>query len=58
MNVNYVNSVMDELNEYNAELYEALMDGSQEDVTIAIRKINKVLTDIRKSMSDDSINLK
>lgn len=53
MNVGYVNSVMDELNEYTTELYEALMDGTQEEVTVSIRKINKVLTDIRKSLNEE-----
>ena len=53
MNVNYVNSTMDELNEYNGELYEALIDGTPEEVIIAIRKIDKVLTDIRKSLNEE-----
>jgi hypothetical protein len=52
-NVNYVNSVMNELHEYNADLYEGLIDGSQQDIELAIKKINKLLIDIKKSLKED-----
>jgi hypothetical protein len=52
-NIQWVNSTMDEIDEYNRELYEALSDGSQEEVETAIKKLNKVLLDIRKSIKDE-----
>lgn len=52
-NVNYVNSVTNELHEYVAEIYEGLMDDCHEDVETSIKKINKALNDIKKSLKDD-----
>lgn len=52
-NIQWVNSTMDEIDEYNRELYEALSDGSQDEVETAIKKLNKVLLDIRKSIKDE-----
>jgi hypothetical protein len=44
---------MDEIHELNSELYEALMDGSDDEVNTVIRNLNKVYTDIKKSLNDE-----
>jgi hypothetical protein len=52
-NVQWVNSTMDEIDDLNRELYEALIDGSHDEVESAIKKLNKVLLDVRKSIKDE-----
>tara|TARA_R110000803_G_scaffold109544_1_gene177947 strand:- start:472 stop:648 length:177 start_codon:yes stop_codon:yes gene_type:complete len=49
INVNYVNSVMSEINDYTDELYESLMDNEKECSLKAIEKLLSTLKDVRSS---------
>jgi hypothetical protein len=53
MKINYVNSTMDELIELQTELYEALCDGTTEEVLSIIKRFKQVLTDIQKSQNEE-----
>jgi len=46
---NYVNQVMDEINDLASELYEALMDNETNDVNTACNKLEYRIRDIKKS---------
>ena len=52
-NIHWVNSTMDEIDELNRELYEAISDGSHDEIEAVIKKLNKVLLYIRKSIKDE-----
>ena len=49
VNVPYVTSAIDELDDIKTELYEAMMDGCVDDIDLSIKKMNKALLDIKKS---------
>ena len=47
--VNYVNSIMREINEMTDDIYESLMDSDHEDLNKNIHRLIKILRDISKS---------
>jgi hypothetical protein len=49
VNVNYVNSVMSEINDHTDELYESLMDNEKECSLKVIEKLLSTLKDVRSS---------
>ncbi len=52
MKINYVNSTMDEIYDYVASLYEALMDGEKEEVEKICINIQSVIRDVRRSNNE------
>lgn len=53
VNQNYVMSICDEINDYQVQLYEAMMDGEVKEALTIIMKLKQVLTDIQKSYKHD-----
>jgi hypothetical protein len=49
VNVNYVNSVMSEINDHTDELYESLMDNEKDVSLKVIEKLLITLRDVRSS---------
>ena len=47
--VNYVNSIMREINEMTDNVYESLIDSDHEDLNKNIQRLIKILRDISKS---------
>lgn len=47
--VNYVNSVMREINEMTDDIYESMMDEEYEEMNENIQRLIKILKDISKS---------
>ena len=52
MEINYINSTINELYDYIDSLYEALMDGEKEEVESICMKLRIVISDIRKSNNE------
>lgn len=50
---NYVMSVCNEIDGYQRELYEAMMDAEVDEVIKSINKIRRTLSDIQKSYKYD-----
>ena len=50
--VQYVNSIMGEINDLTDDLYESLIDNENEDSLITIEKLLTVLRDVRSSCKD------
>lgn len=51
--IQYVNSTMDEINDLSSDLYEALVDKQDDDVRTVIKKLTKVLLDVKKSLNEE-----
>jgi len=51
-NVQYVNSIMGEINGLTDELYESLMDNEKDESLITIEKLLTTLRDVRSSCKD------
>ena len=49
INITYINSTMNEVNELTTELYEEMCDNNPEEVVKIIDKLQTALKDIRKS---------
>ena len=47
--VNYVNSIMREINDMTDDIYESLIDSDHEDLNKNIQRLIKILRDISKS---------
>ena len=51
--VNYVNSIMKEINSLSDDLYESLMDNESESTKNSIDKLIEILSDVRLSQPQD-----
>ena len=52
MNVNYVNSTMEEIHDLVNTLYESLMDEEKDEVETTCIKLQSVIRDIRRSNNE------
>lgn len=55
-NVNYVNSVMLEINELSDNIYEQLMDEDYDALVQSIQNLIMVLRDLHKTHYDDTVH--